>query len=618
MSDRSQSQYAKQREASEATAVALSTERLPWHPAIKERFPHIERKDWRVLTDAIFPAAKTTEGVILALAYCDARKLDIFKRCVHIVPIWDGKQKKMIESVWPGISETRTTAMRTKQYAGCDEVEFGPDVEKTWKIKGGSDDQGNTYPDREYTVTFPQWARLTVYRVMNGERWACPGPKVYWLETYATQSRFIDSPNEMWRKRPYGQLEKCAEAAALRRAFPEEDSGPTAEEIGFDPRSGSPTIDGEAIHVDPDPPTSAPVENAKPDAATDRAQAAAQAEAQAQARAAQQNAEIERQEREAAAAKKKAEEKTAREAAQKLKDATAASEKAAAERAADAAKQKAATTTMRDVAQEVTQGASNAPPPINAGDGGFEAWLVDADQMETRAEPYTDAVQFANAVAVLCAGQPRTVIDDIFSANSGAVDDCYQASEIAGKILDAIVQPDPPTGGAPVTETTPPADTAAPTEQAPPEVEQNVAWNILPVEKTPKGFPHWPNYIASVKAELDKFTVADEAASWLEAQKPSYMGTGNNRSVQAETQIGRHFEAVIARLSAPAGVDEDRAKADAYLSEINSLTSETAIKDMATRGNVLEDLDRWSKSRPELFKEVRGAATVRLKALSGT
>jgi hypothetical protein len=51
---------------------------------------------------------------------------------------------------------------------------------------------------------------------------AYPGPRVYWLESYATAGRDTVAPNEMWRRRTRGQLDKCAEAAALRAAFPEE------------------------------------------------------------------------------------------------------------------------------------------------------------------------------------------------------------------------------------------------------------------------------------------------------------------------------------------------------------------------------------------------------------
>jgi len=37
----------------------------------------IDLGTWKVLTESIFPSAKTPEGVLLAVHYCQARKLDI-------------------------------------------------------------------------------------------------------------------------------------------------------------------------------------------------------------------------------------------------------------------------------------------------------------------------------------------------------------------------------------------------------------------------------------------------------------------------------------------------------------------------------------------------------------
>ena len=66
---------------------ALPPPRLPYHPAIEERFG-VDRAMWKALVEAVFPNATSTDSVILALSYCRARKLDPFKRNVHIVPIW--------------------------------------------------------------------------------------------------------------------------------------------------------------------------------------------------------------------------------------------------------------------------------------------------------------------------------------------------------------------------------------------------------------------------------------------------------------------------------------------------------------------------------------------------
>lgn len=215
------------------------------------RFPYpeaaarmgVESSAWQTLVNATFPTARTPEGVILALNYCRARNLDVFKRPVHIVPIRtklkspDGKEYWAdIETVWPGINELRTTAHRTGVYAGSDPAEWGPDITSEWELPSGDDDGGDhpNAPPREkkaaaapvkmLKVVHPEWCQITVYRIVQGQRVAFPGPRVYWLETYATAGK-SDRPNEMWKDRARGQLEKCAEAAALRKAFPEELGG---------------------------------------------------------------------------------------------------------------------------------------------------------------------------------------------------------------------------------------------------------------------------------------------------------------------------------------------------------------------------------------------------------
>lgn len=185
---------------------AISGPRLPYHPLIEERFG-IDRASWKALVEAIFPSATSVESVILALSYCRARKLDPFKRNVHIVPIWDKNRQCMVDTIWPGIGELRTTAFRTGEYAGRGETAFGPD--RTTKVGA-------------VEMTFPEWAQVTVSRIVKGVKVDFAGPRVYWLETYATKKHDVDTPNEMWATRPRGQIEKAAEAAALRAAFPEE------------------------------------------------------------------------------------------------------------------------------------------------------------------------------------------------------------------------------------------------------------------------------------------------------------------------------------------------------------------------------------------------------------
>ncbi len=215
--------------AEKGTAVAIAEARLPYIHGLEERFGDlgVNKTTWRPLVEAVFPSAKTADSVIMALAYCKARKLDPFKRPVNIVPVWDSNRGCMIETVWPSITEHRITAHRTGVYAGIDDTEYGPLETRTFtgRVKRDNQWKDETVEDLE----FPAWAKVTVYKMIGGVR--CPfTAKVYWLEAYGKQGR-SDLPNSMWQQRQHGQLEKCAEAAALRKAFPEEISDPTAEEM---------------------------------------------------------------------------------------------------------------------------------------------------------------------------------------------------------------------------------------------------------------------------------------------------------------------------------------------------------------------------------------------------
>jgi phage recombination protein Bet len=214
---------------------------------------------WKVLTESIFPSAKTAEGILLAVHYCAARNLDVMKRPVHVVPMWSKALGQEVETVWPGIAEVQTTAARTGLWAGIDPPRFGPICERSFT---GRLKRDGSWQDVETTVAFPEWCEVTVYRLVNGQR--CPFTEpVFWLEAYARLGgAYSELPTDMWVKRPRGQLMKCAKAAALRAAFPEE-AGYTAEEM-----------EGKVIEADTSIPVqrgpevmaaAAPVNGAQPD-----------------------------------------------------------------------------------------------------------------------------------------------------------------------------------------------------------------------------------------------------------------------------------------------------------------------------------------------------------------
>lgn len=236
--------------------IEFESSRLPITGKFGEKLG-ITAGQWRVLTDQVFPGARTTEAVVMALSYCKTRNLDIFKRVVHIVPMWSSAKGVMVETVWPGIAEIRTTAARTGEYAGIDEMVFGPmkerefeDTVEKWVTPEGGGKKVKRAVQVKKTVSYPEWGSVVVYRIVKGQKCAFH-TKIYWAETYGTL-KDTDIPNNMWAKRPIGQFDKCIEAAALRRAFPEE-LGSTYAAEEMEGRVIDHDI-GEAVAATPKPP----------------------------------------------------------------------------------------------------------------------------------------------------------------------------------------------------------------------------------------------------------------------------------------------------------------------------------------------------------------------------
>ena len=179
----------------------------------------IDQHVWSALKSSLYSGAKD-ESIKMVLDYCKAAKLDPMQKPVHIVPMsvknaQTGKYEYK-DTIMAGIGLYRIQAARSNQYAGVSEPEYGEDVHV---ILDG------------VKITYPKWCKIVVKKIVHNTIVEFTA-KEYWIENYATKNKDSSAPNTMWLKRPYGQLAKCVEAQALRKAFPEIVSQqPTAEEM---------------------------------------------------------------------------------------------------------------------------------------------------------------------------------------------------------------------------------------------------------------------------------------------------------------------------------------------------------------------------------------------------
>lgn len=125
------------------------------------------------------------------VSVCERTGLDPFQRQIYAIMRRDRDTAKM--TIQTGIDGYRLIADRTGRYAG-------------------SDDPVYTYDDRGQLTK----ASVTVYKLVGGQR--CPFSASALMAEYRQQG-------PMWTKMPCTMLGKCAEALALRKAFPADLSG---------------------------------------------------------------------------------------------------------------------------------------------------------------------------------------------------------------------------------------------------------------------------------------------------------------------------------------------------------------------------------------------------------
>ena len=141
----------------------------------------------------------TDDELALFLHVCQRTGLDPLARQIHAVKRWNRAENREVMSIQTGIDGYRLTAARTGEHMGTDDAVF--------------DTEDEPHPNK---------ASVTVYRLRNGQVCSFTA-SARWSEYVQTTRE--GTPNAMWGRMPFLMLGKCAEALALRKAFPAELSG---------------------------------------------------------------------------------------------------------------------------------------------------------------------------------------------------------------------------------------------------------------------------------------------------------------------------------------------------------------------------------------------------------
>ena len=206
--------YEQKKRRAMSTEAIVKAENGNGHHAVAEGLLDLSAEQRQLIRDTYANGANDAEFAVL-MEVAKARRLNPFTKQIHFVKRPDRERGRDVWSAQASIDGLRALAERSRLYDGQDEPEYE------------YDDAGKLLR-----------AKVKVYR----KDWRRPAVGVADYDEYVQLTR-DRVPNTFWKNKPRIMLAKCAEALALRKAFPEDTSGLyVPEELGAD--AGLPQLPG--------------------------------------------------------------------------------------------------------------------------------------------------------------------------------------------------------------------------------------------------------------------------------------------------------------------------------------------------------------------------------------